>query len=51
MAATKEAPPQLPERPVEADIVARYFRGLGDPTRLRILEELSEGERSVGSSR
>jgi ArsR family transcriptional regulator, cadmium/lead-responsive transcriptional repressor len=48
MAATKEAPFQLPEQPVEADIVAKYFRGLGDPTRLRILEELSEGERSVG---
>jgi DNA-binding transcriptional ArsR family regulator len=48
MAATKEAPFQLPAHPVEADIVAKYFRGLGDRTRLRILEALAEGERSVG---
>jgi ArsR family transcriptional regulator, cadmium/lead-responsive transcriptional repressor len=48
MAATKEAPFQLPDQPVEVDIVAKYFRGLGDPTRLRILEVLAEGERSVG---
>jgi DNA-binding transcriptional ArsR family regulator len=48
MAVTKEAPFQLPEQPVEVDIVAKYFRGLGDPTRLRILEALAEGERSVG---
>ena len=48
MAATKDAPFRLPEQPVEADIVAKYFRGLGDPTRLRILEALAEGERSVG---
>ncbi|MGH2962667.1 MAG: ArsR/SmtB family transcription factor [Solirubrobacterales bacterium] len=48
MAATKEAPFQLPEQPVEVDIVAKYFRGLGDPTRVRILESLADGERSVG---
>jgi len=31
------------------DLVAKYFRGLGDPIRLRILELLrSEGELSVG---
>jgi DNA-binding transcriptional ArsR family regulator len=48
MAVTTEAPFQLPEQPVEVDIVAKYFRGLGDPTRLRILEALAEGERSVG---
>ena len=44
----KLAPFQLPERPVELDIVAKYFRGFGDPTRLRILEALQDGERSVG---
>jgi DNA-binding transcriptional ArsR family regulator len=34
---------------VETDLVAKYFRGLGDPIRLRILELLrSEGELSVG---
>jgi DNA-binding transcriptional ArsR family regulator len=48
MAITTAAPFQLPEQPVETDIVAKYFRGLGDPTRLRILEALAEGERSVG---
>src|SRR3954451_16425433 len=39
----------LPEAPVEADLVAKYFRGLGDPIRLRILELLqAEGELTVG---
>ena len=42
-------PFRLPSAPVESDLVAKYFRGLGDPTRLRILELLrSEGELSVG---
>jgi DNA-binding transcriptional ArsR family regulator len=32
------------------DLMAKYFRGLGDPNRLRILELLqSEGELSVGA--
>jgi DNA-binding transcriptional ArsR family regulator len=48
MAVTREAPFQLPEQPVEVEIVAKYFRGFGDATRLRILEGLTEGERSVG---
>jgi DNA-binding transcriptional ArsR family regulator len=48
MATITEAPFQLPPQPVEVDIVAKYFRGFGDPTRLRILEALAEGERSVG---
>src|SRR5262245_37337224 len=44
-----EAPFRLPGAPVEADLVAKYFRGLGEPTRLRILELLrDEGELSVG---
>src|SRR6266516_1582899 len=44
-----EAPFRLPEAPVEADLVAKYFRGRGEPTRLRILELLhDEGEPSVG---
>ena len=30
------------------DVTARFFKGLGDPTRLRILELLQKGERSVG---
>jgi ArsR family transcriptional regulator, cadmium/lead-responsive transcriptional repressor len=48
MATITEAPFQLPAQPVEIDIVAKYFRGFGDPTRLRILEALAQGERSVG---
>src|ERR687892_2687443 len=48
MSATAEAPFRLPERPLESDIVAKYFRGLGDATRMRILETLASGERSVG---
>ncbi len=39
----------LPESPAESDLVAKYFRGLGDPTRVRIVELLREhGELSVG---
>jgi DNA-binding transcriptional ArsR family regulator len=39
----------LPEAPAEPDLVAKYFRGLGDPTRVRILALLDEhGELSVG---
>jgi len=44
-----EAPFRLPETPIRSDLVAKYFRGLGDPTRIRILELLrDEGELSVG---
>ncbi len=43
-----EAPFRLPDAPVQVDLVAKYFRGLGEPTRLRILELLrDEGELSV----
>lgn len=42
------APFRLPEAPTETAVVAKYFRGLGDPTRLRILELLEEGELTVG---
>jgi len=42
-------PFRLPAAPLETDLVAKYFRGLGDPIRLRILGLLqSEGELSVG---
>ena len=38
-----------PEAPAEPDLMAKYFRGLGDQTRVRILELLQEhGELSVG---
>src|SRR5207244_10034804 len=43
------APFRLPEAPAETDLVAKYFRGLGDPIRLQILELLrAEGELTVG---
>ncbi len=46
---TELAPFRLPQAPAPADVVAKYFRGLGDPTRLRILELLrDEGELTVG---
>jgi ArsR family transcriptional regulator, cadmium/lead-responsive transcriptional repressor len=49
MSATTPTPFRLPEAPAASDLVAKYFRGLGDPTRLRILELLrDEGELSVG---
>ena len=41
-------PFRLPEHPTAPDLVAKYFRGLGDPTRLRILQLLRGSERSVG---
>jgi DNA-binding transcriptional ArsR family regulator len=47
--ALSPSPFRLPASPVASDLVAKYFRGLGDPVRLRILELLRrEGELSVG---
>ena len=46
--AAVNAPFRLPAALVETDLLAKYFRVLGDPTRLRILELLAEDERSVG---
>lgn len=46
---TQLTPFRLRAAPARNDLVAKYFRGLGDPTRLRILELLrEEGELSVG---
>lgn len=43
------APFRLPVAPAQTDLVAKYFRALGDPTRLRLLRLLrTEGELSVG---
>jgi len=43
------SPFRLPAAPLETDLVAKYFRGLGEPSRLRILQLLrDEGELSVG---
>lgn len=42
------APFALPDRPTEPELVGKYFRALGDPTRVRILELLGmHGELSV----
>ncbi len=44
------APFRLPETPARTDLVAKYFRGLGDASRVRILELLrDEGELPVGA--
>lgn len=49
MGIATQAPFRLPETPVETDLIAKYFRGLGDPIRVSILELLrDEGELSVG---
>jgi DNA-binding transcriptional ArsR family regulator len=47
-AALANAPFRLPDAPGEPDLLAKYFRVLGDRTRLRILELVAEQERSVG---
>ena len=46
-AALLEAPFRLPAKPVESDLLAKYFRVLGDPIRLRILDLVANHERSV----
>src|SRR5918995_316090 len=46
---TVPAPFALSDSPTEPELVGKYFRALGDPTRVRILELLAEhGELSVG---
>lgn len=42
------APFRLPAAPSSPELVAKYFRALGDPMRLGILERLEDRERSVG---
>jgi len=43
-------PFRLPDTATRSDLVAKYFRALGDPTRLRILGLLNdEGELSAGT--
>jgi DNA-binding transcriptional ArsR family regulator len=49
MSVLDSAPFRLSDSPSEAQLLAKYFRGLGDPTRLRVLELLAaEGELSAG---
>jgi ArsR family transcriptional regulator, cadmium/lead-responsive transcriptional repressor len=47
-ASLANAPFRLPLVPGEPDLLAKYFRVLGDRTRLRVLELVAEEERSVG---
>lgn len=47
--AIANAPFRLPDAPAEADLLAKYFRVLGDRTRLRILELIADEERSVSA--
>jgi DNA-binding transcriptional ArsR family regulator len=47
---TRPAPPSVPLLPADGDsvgVVAKFFRALGDPTRLRLLEFLLHEEHSV----
>lgn len=37
----------LPEEATGVEVVAKFFRALGDPTRLRLLEFLLRGEHTV----
>jgi DNA-binding transcriptional ArsR family regulator len=43
-----DGPFRLSPQATEIDVLAKYFRGFGDPTRLRILGLLRKEERSVG---
>jgi DNA-binding transcriptional ArsR family regulator len=43
-----DGPFRLSPQATETDVLAKYFRGFGDPTRLRILALLRQEERSVG---
>ena len=48
--AIERSPFALSESPTEPELIGKYFRALGDPTRVRILELLREhGELSVGA--
>jgi DNA-binding transcriptional ArsR family regulator len=43
-----DAPFRIKETPTPVELLAKYFRALGDLTRLRLLELLEDGEASVG---
>lgn len=50
LGAIETSPFRLSDAPSAPELVAKYFRGLGDPTRLRILDLLEEaGELSSGA--
>jgi DNA-binding transcriptional ArsR family regulator len=43
-----DGPFRLSPQATQVDVLAKYFRGFGDPTRLKILELLRDEECSVG---
>jgi DNA-binding transcriptional ArsR family regulator len=43
-----KGPFRLSEDSTDVELLAKYFRGFGDPTRLQILDLLEGGEQSVG---
>ena len=49
MSVVSTSPFTLATAPSRGELLAKYFRGLGDPTRLRILRQLeADGELSAG---
>jgi ArsR family transcriptional regulator, cadmium/lead-responsive transcriptional repressor len=49
MTALEAAPFRISDSPAPLDLLGKYFRGLGDPTRLRVLQLLRDHEElSVG---
>jgi DNA-binding transcriptional ArsR family regulator len=48
MSIAETAPFRLSDEPSERELLGKYFRAFGDPTRLHILELLREGELPVG---
>ena len=48
MSTIADSPFRLSDEPSRPEMLAKYFRAFGDPTRLRILELLVEREHSVG---
>jgi DNA-binding transcriptional ArsR family regulator len=46
--ALQDSPFRLSESPTPIELVAKYFRALGDPTRLRIIQLIEPGELAVG---
>jgi DNA-binding transcriptional ArsR family regulator len=48
VSAIETAPFRLPDEPSEHQLLGKYFRAFGDPTRLHILEMLRGRELAVG---
>jgi DNA-binding transcriptional ArsR family regulator len=48
MSIPMDGPFRLSPDATDVELLAKYFRGFGDPTRLRILALVAEQERSVG---